>query len=68
MGMARDMQQRENMARVDDMRRRNIVDAARRVIYEKNFRVNSAAVERMLQDASLVPTAVRVHLITFEKT
>jgi hypothetical protein len=61
MGMARDMQQRETMARVDDMRRRNLIDAARRVIYEKNFRVNSTAVENMLQDTSLVPTAVCVH-------
>lgn len=64
MGMARDMLQRETMARVDDTRRRNAVDAARRAIYELNFLVNSAAVERMLQDTSLVPTVVRVHLLT----
>jgi len=66
MGTARDMQQRETMARVDNMQRRNLVDAARRVIYEKNFRVNSAGVKNMLQDTSLVPTAVRVHLAISE--
>jgi hypothetical protein len=57
MGMARDMMQRETMARVDDIHRRSSVNAARRVIYEKNFQVNSAGVENMLQDMSLVPTA-----------
>jgi hypothetical protein len=58
MGMARDMKQRVTMARVDNTQRRNVVDAARRVIYEKNFQVNSAGVENMLQDTSQVPTAV----------
>jgi hypothetical protein len=47
MGMARDMLQRETMARVDDLRRRNAVNAARRVIYEKNFLVNGAPVEKI---------------------
>jgi hypothetical protein len=63
MGMARDMQQRSTLACVDNMRRCNLVDVARRVIYEKNFRMNSAAIENMLQDTLLVPTAVRVHLV-----
>jgi hypothetical protein len=58
LGMARDMRQRETMAREDNIRRRNLVDAARRVIYEKNFRVYSAGVENMLRDTSLVPTVV----------
>jgi hypothetical protein len=46
------------MAREDNIRRRNLIDAARKVIYEKNFRVNSAGVENMLRDMSLVPTVV----------
>lgn len=58
LGMARDMRQRETMAREDNIRRRNLIDAARKVIYERNFRVNSAGVEKMLRDMSLVPTVV----------
>jgi hypothetical protein len=68
MGMARDMLQRETMARVDDMQRRHAVNAAQRVIYKKNFLVNGALVERMLQDTSLVPTAVHVHLVIAENS
>jgi hypothetical protein len=59
LGMARDMAQRETMARVDDIHRRSSVNTARQLIYEKNYRVNSAAVENILRDKSLVPTAVR---------
>src|ERR1700720_2643641 len=67
MGMARDMMQRETMARVDDIHRRSSVNAARRVIYEKNFQVNSTGVENMLRDMSLVPTvASYVHLLIYE--
>jgi hypothetical protein len=56
--MARDMTQRETMARTDDIHRRTSINTARRLIYEKNYRVNSAAVENLLRDKSLVPTAV----------
>ena len=67
MGMARDMIQRETMARVDDIHRRTSVNAARRVIYEKNFQVNSTGVENMLQDMSLVPTAASyIHSLIYE--
>lgn len=58
LGMPRDMMQRETLARVDNLQRRNVVDAARRVIYDKNFQVNSTGVENILQATSLVPTAV----------
>jgi hypothetical protein len=50
--------QRETMARVDDIGRRFSVDRARQLIYEDNYRVYSKAVERVLGDKSLVPTAV----------
>jgi hypothetical protein len=54
------------MARVDDVQRRIRVDAARKLIYEKNSQVNSAAVESMLRDMSLVPTVVGyIYLLTW---
>lgn len=68
LGMARDMTQRDTMARVDDVQRRSRIEAARRLIYEKNFTVNSAAVEKILRDMSLVPTAVRCLLLLFTLT
>jgi hypothetical protein len=59
MGMRQDMTQRETLARVDDTDRRNRVATAREHIYEKNYLVHGAAVERLLQKDSLVPTTVR---------
>jgi hypothetical protein len=59
LGMALDKKQRVTMARVDNYRRRSKVSAARRVIYEKNYLVDGAAVDKMLKEMSLVPTAVR---------
>jgi hypothetical protein len=59
MGQHRDMTQRETLARVDDVSRRNRVASAREIIYEKNYAVDSKAVDNLLQVDSLVPTAVR---------
>ena len=56
--MARDKTQRVTMARVDDSSRQGKVYAARRLIYEKQYRINGAAIESLLKDQSLVPTAV----------
>ena len=53
------MNQRKALARVDDIRRRSKVYAARRIIYERCYQVNSAAVEALLKDESLVPASVR---------
>jgi hypothetical protein len=53
------MRQRKTLLRVDDNHRRNNVIAARRIIYDKQYQVNSAAVERMLQKESWVPNVVR---------
>ena len=58
MGRPRDMSQRVTLARVDDANRRHRVAAAREIIYEKNHAVNSTAVEKLLRENSLVPTAV----------
>jgi hypothetical protein len=58
MGMPRDMEQRETLARVDNEDRRRKVDIARQIIYEKNYAVNTENVETLLQPQSLVPTVV----------
>jgi hypothetical protein len=60
--MVRDMSQRVTMARVDDASRQGKVYAARRLIYEKKYLVNGAAIEGLLKDQSLVPTSVCVSL------
>ena len=57
-GMARDMQHRVTLARVDDTNRRNAVSAARKLIYDENHQVNSTAVERLLKGESWVPNTV----------
>jgi hypothetical protein len=62
MGMHRDMAQRMSLARVDDMKRRSRVKATREVIYVKNCTIDSKAVENLLQEDSLVPTAVCVSI------
>ena len=58
MGKHQDMVQRKTLARVDDAKRRSRIAAAHESIYEHNYAVNSAAVENLLQEDSLVPTAV----------
>ena len=58
MGLRRDMVQRLSLARTDDVKRRSRVDAAREAVYGKNHTVDSAAVENLLKEDSLVPTAV----------
>jgi len=60
LGMVRDMAQRKTLARIDDDSRRGKVAVARRLIYEKQYQVDSAAVEGLLKDQSLVPTTVSV--------
>jgi hypothetical protein len=56
--MVRDMTQQVTMARTDNDARRSKVYAARRLIFEKQYNVDSAAVEGLLKDESWVPTAV----------
>jgi hypothetical protein len=58
LGMPRDTSQRTTMARIDDDSRRSKVFAARTLIYEKQYNVDSAAVEKLLKEKSWVPTAV----------
>lgn len=58
MGRDQDMFQRQALVRIADNDLRNKVLDARRLIYEKNYAVNSPVVERLLKDASLIPTLV----------
>jgi hypothetical protein len=61
LGMVRDMNQRKTLARVDDIHRQSKITAARRVIYEKHYQVDSTAVENLLQEESWVPNEVCIH-------
>lgn len=61
--MTRDRQQRSTLARVDNEDRKFKIAAARRLIYEKNYAVDSRALEKLLKDESLVPTSVRAMCI-----
>jgi hypothetical protein len=64
LGMARDRQQRLTLARTDDHDRRSKVAEARRLIYEKNYAVNSRTLDKILQDQSLVPTSVNLCILS----
>jgi hypothetical protein len=62
MGMTRDLAQRVSLSRVNDVDRRSRVLAARTAIYESNHPVNGAAIKRLLDQDSLVPSMVSVFL------
>lgn len=56
--MRLDMRQRTTLARIDNEDRRQKVDSARNIIYNKNYAVDTENVETLLQPQSLVPTSV----------
>ena len=58
--MALDMKQRSRLARVDDQSTRDKIELARKIIYEKNFAIDTDAVEELLKDKSLTPILVRL--------
>jgi len=58
------MKLRETLVRVDDEARRWKVKIAREIIYEKNYVVNSKAVDAILKAQSLVLTDVSDQLIS----
>lgn len=58
MGMAQDRQQRSRLLREDDIHRKTAITSARRLIYEKNYAVDSKTLAGLLQPQSLVPTVV----------
>jgi hypothetical protein len=60
MGMAHDMTQRKSLVRIDNVQRRNRIEAAREAIYVKNSAIDGVAVQNLLKEDSLVPTAVSI--------
>jgi hypothetical protein len=62
MGMPRDRLQRVTLGRDDE--RRMMVSEARSLIYEQNYAVGSAAVERILKLQSWVPTSVSLEILS----
>lgn len=56
--MRLDMRQRTTLARIDNEDRRQKIDSARNIIYNKNYAVDTENVETLLQPQSLVPTSV----------
>ena len=62
MGMCHDMAQCMSLTRVDNLEWHRCIKAAWEIIYLKNYRTNSKAVEDLLQQDSLVLTAASVYL------
>jgi hypothetical protein len=52
------MAQRRTLTQIDDVKWHTRVEMAHQKIYEKGYVVDSRAVEDLLQEDSLVPTAV----------
>ena len=57
-GSEKDALQCNVLARRDTQERRNKIVAARRLIYERNYVVDTPQVEALLKEESLVPTKV----------
>jgi hypothetical protein len=60
MGMVPDVRQRQDHIRVDSHALRYTLSQARSAIYNGGYVVNSAAVEGMLKEHSLVPASVSI--------
>ena len=58
LGSTNDMERRQKLARVDSHANQFNIQTARCIIYEKGYAVTSDAVEALLKNESLVPTAV----------
>jgi hypothetical protein len=63
-GTRRDRDDRIKLARVDDHQHRYKISRTRELIYQKNFAVDSAGVQRILKPQSLVPTLVNFVVAT----
>ena len=61
LGMARDMKERNTLARIDDRVRQNKIKSARAHIYDSELGITSTSVEGLLKDQSLVPTTVSLY-------
>jgi len=60
-----DMLQRVILARRDTVERREKISAARRLIYEEQYVVDTPQVESLLKPESLVPTIVCILTVTW---
>ena len=60
LGEEKDMFQHRLLAHRDTQERRNKIVAARRLIYEKHYVVDTPQVEALLKEESLVPTKVSI--------
>lgn len=58
LGTVLDMKQRQTLARIDGLDRRNKIKMARSIIYNQDYAVGNDASEEILKDQSLVPTKV----------
>ena len=58
LGTAMDMRQRQALACIDNLDRKNKVKTARSIIYDQNYTVSNDASEAILKDESLVATKV----------
>jgi len=58
LGTTNDCRLHETLLWSDNPKRRSEISSARRIIYEENYMVNSAAVEKILKQESLVPNLV----------
>ena len=58
LGTKRDFKRRETKIRVDDDRRRMLVETARGMLYENGLRPNAKGVSELLASRSLTPTRV----------
>lgn len=63
-GSKTDAKQRIKLARVDSQSRRNIIERARKMIFEGGVNITSKRVEKLLKPTSLVPTRVGFQSIT----
>ena len=63
LGLPADMENRTKMVRIDDVCRQNKIQAARSLIYNKGYVVNSTHIEDLLKDESLVPTEVSLEVL-----
>jgi len=63
LGTRSDIRQRKTLLREDNIHRHTSVAAARRVIYEKHYQVDSTAVNNILKKESWVPALVRHNLV-----
>ena len=59
-----DMLRRELLSRSDSKERKDKISLARNLIYQQNYAVDSAQVQRVLKNESLVPTTICCDLVT----